>query len=271
VSALEKPEEFLIAAGIMGFDLTDDQIAEIEALSAERKENAAAIQENMKPKEESVEPKEELPEKEDNGELPVTEKRLATWRRFTLKRGKESVSKFDTNGIPEDVIKSVLARVEASTNEDELKSAFDSESIQKGQPDSSSVIEAMRIEMMAMKSQPTQPGNTTVVVDTTGKAVETSTKGTADIVNAVQAMADRLDKKIIIPAPQVTVNVPEQPIPQVTINIPEQAVPQVTVNVPDQKPPSVQVKIPRVKKEKQVIKRDSGGLMTGTESEYEYE
>ena len=183
------------------------------------------------PKEESKEP---MDEKEDNGDLPVTEKRLATWRRFTLKRGKEFVSKFDTNGIPEDVVKSVLSRVEASTNDDELKAAFDSEPIQKvvRQVDHSEVIEAMRIEMMALKSQPVQPGNTTVVVDTTGKAIETSTKATADIVGAVNAMADRLDKQIVIPAPQVTVNVPEQPIPQVTVNIPEQAVPQVTVNVP---------------------------------------
>ena len=41
VSSLEKPDEFLIAADILGYDLTDEQIANIEALAEERKENAA--------------------------------------------------------------------------------------------------------------------------------------------------------------------------------------------------------------------------------------
>ena len=142
-----------------------------------------------------------LPEKEDNGDLPVTEKRLATWRRFTLKRGKELVSKFDTNGIPEDVVKSVLSRVEASTNDDELKAAFDSEPIQKvvRQVDHSEVIEAMRIEMMAMKNVPVSSPQT---------------------INVNIAPSD--------PTPVKVENiVAQQEIPQIVVNVPET---QVTVN-----------------------------------------
>jgi peptidyl-dipeptidase Dcp len=45
VTSLEKPEEFLIAASILGYDLSDDTIKEIEKLGLDRKEAAAQIAE----------------------------------------------------------------------------------------------------------------------------------------------------------------------------------------------------------------------------------
>lgn len=197
VSSIEKPDEFLIAADILGYDLTDEQISDIEALAEERKKQAEEIQNNMNPKET---PKEEL--SEETGDLPVTEKRLATWRRFTLKRGRESVSKFDTNGIPEDVVKSVISRVEQSTNEDELKAAFDSEPtpIVVRQVDPSPVIEAMRIEMQALKSAPTQPANINVTIHPSDPTPVTVTNTMPEV------KAEPPTVIVNVPETQVTVN-----------------------------------------------------------------
>jgi hypothetical protein len=107
-------------------------------------------------------------------------------------------------------------------------------------------------------------------MDTTGKAVETSTKATADVVNAVNAMANRLDRQIVIPAP--VVNIEAQPAP--IINIPA---PIVNVTVEKQEPPvvniepaQVKVNMPKVKRTKQTVKRSPDGNMSGTETEYEY-
>lgn len=261
VSALENPEEFLIAASILGYDLSDDTIKEIEKLGADRKEAAAQIQQNMTPKEEPPKEMEEEPENEAPDE---TAKRLATWRRYTLKHGKEKVSKFDTNGIGSELVARILRQVEMSTNDDELKAAFTVEKV-----DANPILEAMRIEMKHINAQvaPSQP--TTIIVDTTGKSVETELKAGSDIVNAVNAMADRLDRQIVIPAPVVNVDT-KSPV----INVPA---PVVNVTVEKQEPPIVniepavvKVNMPKVKKTKQTVKRSQDGSMSGTETEYEY-
>jgi hypothetical protein len=65
--------------------------------------------------------------------------------------------------------------------------------------------------------------------------------------------------------PQVTVNVPPA---QVTVNIPKQDVPDIKVNVPA---PNVTVNIPKVKKERQIVNRDSEGNIKSTDKVLEYE
>lgn len=67
---------------------------------------------------------------------------------------------------------------------------------------------------------------------------------------------ERLLEKLSIPAPQVSVNVPEQKTPTVNVSLPEMApsvnvtlpelkAPDVTVNVPEQKAPDVVVNVPK--------------------------
>jgi hypothetical protein len=151
-----------------------------------------------------------------------------------------------------------------STNDDELKAAFTVEKV-----DANPILEAMRIEMKHINAQPA-PQSTTVIMDTSGKAVETSTKGTAEVIGAINAMANRLDKQIVIPAPVVNVEAQQAPI----VNVPA---PIVNVTVEKQDPPIVniepaviKVNMPKVKKTKQTVKRSQDGNMSGTETDYEY-
>jgi len=258
VTSLEKPDEFLIAAGILGYDLSDDTIKEIEALASKKEEAAAAIQENMKPKEEPVT---EKPEDETEDAAPEFGKAAEIHR--LIKKAIKNIGKewtFTSDLIPE--LPELLVKLKACKNKEEINLVFE-----KPVHDYNPILEAMRMEMQSIKST---PGSTTVIMDTTGKAVETSTKATADVVNAVNAMANRLDRQIVIPAP--VVNIEAQPAP--IINIPA---PIVNVTVEKQEPPvvniepaQIKVNMPKVKKTKQVVKRSQDGNMTGTETEYEY-
>ena len=194
--------------------MSDDTIKEIEKLGLDRKEAAAQIQQNMTPKEE---PPKEMEEEEVNEAPDETAKRLATWRRYTLKHGKEKVSKFDTNGINSETVARILRQVETSTNDDELKAAFTVEKV-----DANPILEAMRIEMKHINAQPAQ--STTVIMDTSGKAVETSTKGTADVIGAINEMSRKLDRPaappvVNVPAPVVNVEAPIVNLPAPIVNI----------------------------------------------------
>jgi hypothetical protein len=57
----------------------------------------------------------------------------------------------------------------------------------------------------------------------------------AELIAAIKAM----------PAPEVTVNVPEQKAPQVNVNVPTQKAPEVNVHVPKQDAPKVTVNVPQ--------------------------
>jgi hypothetical protein len=77
----------------------------------------------------------------------------------------------------------------------------------------------------------------------------------------------------VIPAPVVTVTVPEQPAPIVNVTTPEQPAPSVTVNVPEQAAPIVNITndvqpAPVVMPGPQTVrvKRDNLGAITGLES-----
>lgn len=78
-------------------------------------------------------------------------------------------------------------------------------------------------------------------------------------------------KDIVVPAPIVTVNVPEQPAPIVIVKDQKDVVipaPVVNVNVPV---PAVTVNVPKKRKEKQKIHRDGRGNIESTETTIEYD
>lgn len=264
VSSLKKPDEFLIAASILGYDLTEEQIAEIKAMSEERKKAAEEIQGNMT--DSDAAPKEEEEEEETDDGLT---KRLAAWRRFTTKRGKESVTKFDTNGMDQSVVDRVIKSVSASTTQEELGAAFDVKMPKSSEVNT--ILEAMRIEMSGMRSAPQSGSN--VIIDTTGRHLEEievkNMKRSEDVVSAINVMANRLDKQIVIPAPVVNVSVPETvvniPAPVVNVRVPEQAAPVVNIE-----PAQVKVSTPRIKRSKQKVTKDNDGRVVGSETEYEY-
>ena len=140
VSALEKPEEFLIAAGILGYDLSEDTKKEIEELGADRKEAAAAIQENMKPKE----PVEEKPEDETEDAAPEFGKAAEIHR--LIKKAIKNIGKewtFTSDLIPD--LPDLLIRLRSCKNKEEINAVFE-------KPDYNPILEAMRLEMASVKA-----------------------------------------------------------------------------------------------------------------------
>jgi len=210
VSALEKPEEFLIAAGILGYDLSEDTTKEIEKLGTDRKEAAAAIQENMKPKEEVVV---EKPDDETEDAAPEFGKAAEIHR--LIKKAIKNIGKewtFTSDLIPD--LPELLTKLKACKNKEEINLVFD-----KPVHDYNPILEAMRLEM-----KQTGGSHTTVIMDTTGKAVETSTKTTADVIGAINEMSRKLDRPVAppvvnVPAPIVNVEAPIVNVPAPIVNV----------------------------------------------------
>ena len=67
---------------------------------------------------------------------------------------------------------------------------------------------------------------------------------TAAILGSARANDQSGGIVVNVPAPNITVNIPQQEQPAIIVNVPEQAAPTMTVNVPEQPAPVVNVSIP---------------------------
>lgn len=190
VSALEKPEEFLIAANILGYDLSEDTVKEIEELGEDRKEAAAQIQENMKPKETPVEeaPKEE----ETEDEAPEFGKAAEIHR--LIKKAIKNIGKewtFTSDLIPD--LPELLIKLKSCKSKEEINAVFE-------KPDYNPILEAMRIEMSSIKMQPV----INVAAPTFNMTVNPSDPTPVTVTNEIKTEPPIVN----VTSPEVVVNVP---------------------------------------------------------------
>jgi hypothetical protein len=126
VSALEKPEEFLIASTILGYELSEEVEDAIEAMIAKKAEASATIQEQMKPA--APAPVEEQPvenevEPPDSSEKAILEE-LAKFKRKALHNiGKPF--RFDFDAIPLEMVKALKSSLIALKTEAEVLELFE--------------------------------------------------------------------------------------------------------------------------------------------------
>lgn len=131
ITALGSPEEFLLAADILGYDINPDVMIKIEAMIAKKDENRAVMAElvQSKPEQEESEPEEE-PEPDPEVEEPDNKALdLEKWQAKALKRfksGRSAACAFSSEYIEPLLIASITGALEAAESENDIKSAFDS-------------------------------------------------------------------------------------------------------------------------------------------------
>jgi hypothetical protein len=112
------PEAALTAMNILGYDLTDDQKAEIEALGEEQDEPETPAEEMT----EETEPEMELPSDEENEIADA----LMKWNRFALKPHNAKKTFDDkSKSIPPALTLRITAGLRAAKSEDEIQAVFD--------------------------------------------------------------------------------------------------------------------------------------------------
>lgn len=120
----------LMAMDILGYELTDEQRAELEAAENERKARAEQMVQQMAQKPEAEE--EEEPEEEEEEPEPVEESKtfkmeLDKWKRKALnamKKGKPANVDFVTTVIPEQMCETIMTALGNAQSESEVKDAF---------------------------------------------------------------------------------------------------------------------------------------------------
>ena len=137
VAALEKPEEFLLASDILGFEIKAEIKAKIEKMVKEKADRAAEIQANIANAQNNPpqngqpgqEPEPEQPAQQPP-QLPPPNNRsidLGKWEQKALKRvrkGQGAACSFDSEWIDPVTVASIGAHLEDAQNEQDVKAVF---------------------------------------------------------------------------------------------------------------------------------------------------
>lgn len=136
-TALENPETFLIARQILGYDLSDEVLALIQAYQGKREERANAVMANMQPRNEpEQEPEREEPE--DDSEKSALRAELGRWRRKALKRVKDGragkAAEFESDIIPDSLAGAISGALELAQEVADVERIFTSVQEWEGYP-----------------------------------------------------------------------------------------------------------------------------------------
>jgi hypothetical protein len=135
VAALEKPEEFLLASEILGYEIPDDIKKRIEAMIQEKAERAAEIQANMAAAQNQP-PQPGQPAQEQEQPAPVAQQApqpnnrsidLQKWEGKALKRvrkGQAAACSFESEWIDPVTVASIGAHLEDAQTEQDVKAVF---------------------------------------------------------------------------------------------------------------------------------------------------
>lgn len=135
VAALEKPEEFLLASEILGYEIPDDIKKRIEAMIQEKAERAAEIQANMAAAQNQP-PQPGQPAQEQEQPAPVAQQApppnnrsidLGKWEQKALKRvrkGQAAACSFDSEYLDPVTVASIGAHLEDAQTEQDVKAVF---------------------------------------------------------------------------------------------------------------------------------------------------
>jgi phage portal protein BeeE len=197
------PDIIELSMSILGFELSDEQLAMLEAIKSQKEQNKIQMAEQMKPKEEPA------PEPDDELEDTAIEEDMSKWMRKACKHVGRDVS-FVSDVIPSDIQAAIHAGLTSCRTADDVHILFDGtvSSTPVKVQDYAPLLEAMRLEVEAIKSRPQpvppQPINVNV----------TNMPPTAPVVNITQEAQERpnVDVKVDVnptpvhvDAPQVTV------------------------------------------------------------------
>jgi hypothetical protein len=193
------PEVVELSLSLAGVVLTEEQQAMLDAIKATKEEDKQKLEEQMQSKPESSTDNETA----TDPKLDKQAQDLEKWQRKAIKRIGKDVP-FTSDAIPESVQDCIHTALADCKCENDIKALFQShvgtsevvEEFQKIiQPDYSHLIEAMRLEVQAIRSNPNITVNTP-------------------------------DVKINVTLPEMK---PELQMADVTVNVPEQAAPVVNV------------------------------------------
>jgi hypothetical protein len=221
------PEASVIAAGILGYDLTDDQIAAIEGLEPEEEETPQDEEADNSDGESMI-----LPTEEENAIADEMKK----WREFMTKPRKRE---FDCKVIPLAMAEKIRVGLrEAGQDQDKITAVFDG-AISSAPVKSNTDIKALAdsINKLAEPTQRRDEGMN-IIIDTQGNHIKTAQDGNAQILEAIKALVTQNSVKqdIIVPAPVVNFSPVIQPsdvsVP-VTVQASAPAVNNITVKPAD--------------------------------------
>jgi hypothetical protein len=129
IAKFSDADTFLGAAGVFGFELTDEFIAAVQKYYGNKQANAEALKEQLKPKEQPAEvaPIEPIPAKW----LPSLDELedMRVWRELAMKKQRkgEAVT-FEYlphyGGLPADIANTIKAKLESASTIEEVKAAF---------------------------------------------------------------------------------------------------------------------------------------------------
>jgi len=147
VTALDKPESFLLAADIIGYEIDEETRAKVEAMIAERK---AKPEPEPQPAPVAVQPEEpEEPDDDEPEEMPTRSAwadDVARWRRKALKVG--GACEFASDTIPDGMHNTIVYRLKSAKTPDEIKAAFDVKE-ERQADDTSKLLLETAIRMMS--------------------------------------------------------------------------------------------------------------------------
>ena len=121
IAALQSPEEFVIASAILGYDIADDIMAQIQALITQKQENREIMA--ALPVARYEEEEEQPPEPPDNQRAIDLDK----WRTKALKRvkaGRDAACPFDSKHIAPVTKAAIMGALEGATTEEQVKAIF---------------------------------------------------------------------------------------------------------------------------------------------------
>jgi hypothetical protein len=157
VTSLADPELFLIAAEILGYDLTNEQIASIEGLVAKKDERRAAMAEQLKPKDEPPtppQPGEQPPQLQQGQDNQAQADETAKFKRKSLrsfKAGKGADVEFESDVIDASLLASIHEKLACANTEDEIKAAFVFDADESIDKTAEQVLEGIRLGVEALK------------------------------------------------------------------------------------------------------------------------
>lgn len=126
IEALQSPEEFLLASSILGYDITPDILAKIEASIAEKKAEKERMAEVMAqpaaPAPVREEEREEPPPPPNARSLDLEKWRTKAVRR--LKRGDSPACQFASDHIDPVTSSAIYAQLEGAKSENDVKAVF---------------------------------------------------------------------------------------------------------------------------------------------------
>jgi hypothetical protein len=273
------------AMSVLGYDLTEEQEAELNTMIKKKEEEKEQMLEAAAA---SPAPPANQPKPKQPPAKAAWSDDLARWERKALRVIKESQSAictFESDLIPSDMREQVDAGLPGCKSADEVKALFDGFNVEsteqapapeyKSNPAAIELAKSINglaeVYLKSLIATPAPAPNINVTLPPITMTAHLPEMKEPSITFSPTIEAKAAEQA----APQVVINIPESPAPvvqnTVNVDVPEQAMPEIRNEITVQ-PADVNIEVPKPKRERQTVKRNKQtGFIESTDTKIEYE